>query len=306
MNQISVTVNKDRGRIRTCLKAAEILYCAVIADLREYPSGFSIIILSDDPVTAQIKEPDIVFFQNFRYLFGRHEMLAQLLGPTQVIDHSDDLEVPVGVFFAQSLDALETGIVAVRVPEIKHCKLLPRKDRLVDGISVQIRRFERKIEFIELGDRDPSVLKGLRIIGNSVGSADDINGKASSLTDVRCIFEFYEWIEFYPDMDPECELSVYVIEHREDQEFYNDCKFSEDMPGFVSICDLRYPTDADNPAEWYWGNLYLSPDENAAGFYDFVFVYEGKAIATLLTRFYNETELSDRSGVELEELMHGK
>ena len=76
-------------------------------------------------------------------------MLAQLLGPTQVIDHSDDLEVPVGVFFAQSLDALETGIVAVRVPEIKHCKLLPRKDRLVDGISVQIRRFERKIEFIE-------------------------------------------------------------------------------------------------------------------------------------------------------------
>ena len=163
-----------------------------------------------------------------------------------------------------------------------------------------------KIEFIELGDRDPSVLKGLRIIGNSVGSADDINGKASSLTDVRCIFEFYEWIEFYPDMNPECELSVYVIEHREDQEFYNDCKFSEDMPGFVSICDLRYPTDADNPAEWYWGNLYLSPDENAAGFYDFVFVYEGKAIATLLTRFYNETELSDRSGVELEELMHGK
>ena len=163
-----------------------------------------------------------------------------------------------------------------------------------------------KIEFIELGDRDPSVLKGLRIIGNSVGSADDINGKASSLTDVRCIFEFYEWIEFYPDMNPECELSVYVIEHREDQEFYNDCKFSEDMPGFVSICDLRYPTDADNPAEWYWGTLYLSPDENAAGFYDFVFVYEGKAIATLLTRFYNETELSDRSSVELEELMHGK
>ena len=99
-DKVSVTVNKDRGRICTCLKAAEILYCTVIADLRGDPSGFSRFILSDDPVTAQIQESDIVFFQNFRYLFGCHEMLAQLLGPVQVIDHSYDLEVPVRIFFA--------------------------------------------------------------------------------------------------------------------------------------------------------------------------------------------------------------
>lgn len=38
--------------------------------------------------------------------------------------------------------------------------------------------------------------------------------------------------------------------------------------------------------------------------YDFVFTYEGKAIATLVTRFYNDGELNSKSGEELEALMH--
>ena len=45
-----------------------------------------------------------------------------------------------------------------------------------------------KLNLIELDDRDPSVLRGVRIIGNRVGTQDDINGNVSALVAVRCIF----------------------------------------------------------------------------------------------------------------------
>ncbi len=161
-----------------------------------------------------------------------------------------------------------------------------------------------KLDLIKLDDRDPSILRGVRINGLSVGSAADFNNREPSLTDVRCIFELSEWIEFYPDTDKDYALRVWVLEHRDDQEYYNTCKFSDLMPNFASYCDLHYPEDAENPDEWYWGNFYLHPDECEPGYYDFVFTYEGKAIATLLTRFYKEGEISARSDAELEALMH--
>lgn len=160
------------------------------------------------------------------------------------------------------------------------------------------------INLVHLDDRDSSILRGVRIIGNSIGTEDDINGKESSLSDVRCIFELNEWIEFYPDTDAEYYLRVWILKHRDDQEYYNTCEFSDLMPNFVNYCDLHYPEDEENPDEWYWGSFYLNKEECEVGYYDFVFTYEGKAIATLLTRFYNEEELSGKSGTELESLMH--
>ena len=161
-----------------------------------------------------------------------------------------------------------------------------------------------KLNLIELDDRDPSILRGVQIIGDSIGSADDINGKEKSLDDVRCIFGLNEWVEFYPDIDQEYGLRVWIIEHRDDHEYYETCKFSDLMPGFAGYCDLHYPADEENPDEWYWGNFYLNPEEHGAGYYDLVFTYDGKAIATLVTRFYNEEEISGKSGSELESLMH--
>jgi len=77
------------------------------------------------------------------------------------------------------------------------------------------------------------------------------------------------------------------------------------MPNFASCCDLHYPEDEENPDEWYWGSFCLSSDGCEPGCYDFVFTYEGKAIAVLQTRFYtNEGELKDRSEAELEARMH--
>ena len=75
------------------------------------------------------------------------------------------------------------------------------------------------------------------------------------------------------------------------------------MPNFVSYCDLHYPSDADKPSEYNWGSFYVNEGDNAAGYYDFVFTYEGKAIATLMTRIYNMNELAGKSDAELEALM---
>ena len=161
-----------------------------------------------------------------------------------------------------------------------------------------------KLNLIELDDRDTSVLRGVKTMGNSFGSQEDINGKDPSLTDVRCIFGLNEWVEFYPDTDKEFGIRVWILKHRDDQEYYATCKFSDLMPGFASYCDLHYPEDAEDPMDWYWGSFYLNPDDCEAGYYDFVFTYDGKAIATLVTRFYNDGELNSKSGEELEALMH--
>ena len=130
------------------------------------------------------------------------------------------------------------------------------------------------LNIIDLEDRDPSVLRGVRIAGNSVGKATGINGKEFSLTDVRCIFELDEWIEFYPDTDATYGLRVWILKHR------------------------------DDPDDWYWGNFYLHQEDCETGYYDFVFTYEGKAIAVLTTRFYKVGEISGKSDAELEALMH--
>ncbi len=172
------------------------------------------------------------------------------------------------------------------------------------GDTAEGAKLTGELDIIELDNRDPSILRGIRINGLSVGSAEDINDKEPSLTDVRCIFELNEWIEFYPDTDTEYSMRVWVLKHRDDTEYYENCQFSDLMPGFASYCDLHYPVDEEDPDNWYWGNFYLNSDDFEAGYYDFVFTYEGTAIGVLQTRFYNTGELSGKSGAELEGLMH--
>jgi hypothetical protein len=169
--------------------------------------------------------------------------------------------------------------------------------------SAQPAKLSGQVRLIQLDDRDPSILRGVRITGIHLGTAEGFNGRESSLTDVRCIFQMNEWIEFYPDTDAKYDLQVWVLRHRDDPAYYNTCTFSDLMPGFANYCDLHYPADEENPEEWYWGNFYLHPEECEPGYYDFVFTYEGKAIATLLTRFYNVGELSAKTDAELEALM---
>ena len=174
------------------------------------------------------------------------------------------------------------------------------------GNNAEAAKLTGKLNLIELDDRDPSVLRGVTVKGNCAGGYDGINGKESSLTDVRCIFELNEWVYFYPDTDATYGLRVWILKHRDDQEYYNKAKFSDLDPNFVNYCDLHYPEDAENPDKTEWGSFYLNKEECEPGYYDFVFTYEGKAIATLLTRFYNENELAVKSDAELMEIMNGE
>ena len=164
-------------------------------------------------------------------------------------------------------------------------------------------KLDGKLHLIDLDDRDPSILRGVIITGNQAGTAEGFNGKKSSLTDVRCIFELNEWVEFYPDTDKDYALRVWILKHRDDQEYYTNCPFSDLMPDFANYCDLHYPADEENPDEWSWGSFYLNESYCEPGYYDFVFTYEGKAIATLLTRFYKTGEISEKSDADLEKLM---
>ena len=172
------------------------------------------------------------------------------------------------------------------------------------GNNAEEAKLTGKLNLIDLDDRDPSVLRGVAISGNCAGTADGFNRKQSSLTDVRCVFELNEWVEFYPDTDKDYALRVWILKHRDDPEYYNTCKFSDLMPNFANYCDLHYPVDEEKPDEYPWGSFYLNKEECEPGYYDFVFTYEEKAIATLLTRFYKEGELSAKSDAELEELIN--
>ena len=172
------------------------------------------------------------------------------------------------------------------------------------GNNAEAAKLTGKLNIINLDDRDPSVLRGVTVKGNCAGTAEGFNSKEPSLTDVRCIFELNEWVYFYPDTDKDYALRVWILKHRDDQEYYNKAKFSDLDPNFANYCDLHYPEDAEKPDETEWGSFYLNKEECEPGYYDFVFTYEGKAIATLLTRFYAENELTVKSDAELEALMH--
>ena len=160
-----------------------------------------------------------------------------------------------------------------------------------------------KLNYIHRDDRDPSVLKGVTIYGNRAGSAE-LNSRAPAAEGVRNVFELNEHVGFVPDTDAEDGMEVWVFRHRDNQQSYETAEFSEQMPGFVNSSELSF--DKDEPENSKLGEFYLDPEDWDAGYYDFVFVYDGKAVATLLTRFYNMDELEGKSDDDLEALMRGR
>ena len=157
-----------------------------------------------------------------------------------------------------------------------------------------------KLNPIKLDDRDSSILRGVSLSGNRSGSTD-FNRKPAAVEGIRCIFELNEYVQITPDTDQKEGLQVWVFQHKDDPAFYETAAFSDEKPGFVQFFELR----VEDPESNYWGEFYLNNDELEPGYYDFVFTYQEKAIATLLTRFYKEGELENKSDSELEEIMKG-
>lgn len=157
-----------------------------------------------------------------------------------------------------------------------------------------------KLYFVNLKEGEKPVMAGLTLAGNRCGS-EAFNAKPYATEGVRCVFELDEWVEFYPDTYAETGITVMVFQHKDDQQFYLKNKLDDETSGYCQTCELNKDPDAEEPASW--GSFYLHPEEFKPGYYDLVFIYNNKVFATMLTRFYERKEISEKSDSELEKLM---
>ena len=157
-----------------------------------------------------------------------------------------------------------------------------------------------KLYFVNLKEGEQPVMTGLSLFGNRCGS-EDFNHKPYATEGIRSVFELDEWIEFHPQTKATTGIKVMVFKHNADQGFYLKNALNDETPGYIQELDLNKDPDAEENA--HWGSFYLHPEEVEPGFYDFVFLYNNKVFATMLTKFYKPEELSEKSDSELEKLM---
>ena len=142
------------------------------------------------------------------------------------------------------------------------------------------------------------VINGLTLKGNQVGTAE-FNAKDPDVKGIRCIFQLNEWVEFYPDTNVNEGLYVYVYKHADDANVYTDMGFTEEDTKVLATCTLEKPEEAD----YQWGALYLNPEYADPDVYDIVFVKDGKAVAVMEAKFFDESSIEDKSDDELRAMM---
>ena len=157
-----------------------------------------------------------------------------------------------------------------------------------------------KLNFVNLKEGEQPVMKALTLAGNRCGSVD-FNNKPYAAEGIRSVFELDEWVEFHPQATAATGIKVMVFQHKDDQGFYLKNALNDETPGYVQECELNKDTDAEENS--HWGSFYLHPEEVNPGYYDFVFIYNNKVFATMLTKFYKPDELLDKPDSELEKLM---
>ena len=156
-----------------------------------------------------------------------------------------------------------------------------------------------KLYFVNVKEGEQPVMTALSLYGDRCGTTD-FNNKPSSSDGIRSVFELNEWIEFYPQATVESGIKVMVFMHKADQGFYLQNPLDDETSGYILEYDLNKDPDEEIH---HWGSFYLYPEEVNPGYYDFVFIYNNQVFATMLTRFFKEDEISDKSDSELEKLM---
>ena len=157
-----------------------------------------------------------------------------------------------------------------------------------------------KLYFVNLKEGEQPVMTALSLVGDRCGTKA-FNDKPCASEGIRSVFELNEWIEFHPQANVGLGIKVMVFTHKADQGFYLDNALDYESPGYVLEYDLN--KDPDQEETYHWGSFYLHPEEVDPGYYDFVFIYGNKVFATMLTLFYKEDEISEKSDSELEGLM---
>ena len=156
-----------------------------------------------------------------------------------------------------------------------------------------------KLYFVNLKEGEQPVMTALSLFGNRCGS-ESFNHKPYATEGIRSVFELDEWIEFHPKANASA-IKVMVFTHKADQSFYTKNSLNDKTPGYIQECDLN--KDPEQEEADSWGSFYLHPDEVSPGYYDFVFIYKNKVVATMLTHFFKTEEIYEKSDAELEELM---
>lgn len=159
-----------------------------------------------------------------------------------------------------------------------------------------------KLYFVNLKEGEQPVMTALSLNGDRCGTGD-FNHKPYATEGIRSVFELNEWIEFNPQATAASGIKVMVFKHLADQGFYLKNSLNDETPGYVLACDLNKDPDDET---FHWGSFYLHPEEVEPGYYDFVFIYNNKVFATMLTRFFQEEEIQGKPDSELEKLMSEK
>ena len=157
-----------------------------------------------------------------------------------------------------------------------------------------------KLYFVNLKEGEKPVMQGLSLFGDRCGSSD-FNNKPYAAEGIRSVFELNEWIEFHPQTNATTGIKVMVFKHKTDIGFYQKNALNDETPGYVQECELNKDPDAEET--YHWGSFYLHPDEVDPGYYDFVFIYNGKVFAIMPTRFYKLEGIYEKPDSELEKLM---
>ena len=160
-----------------------------------------------------------------------------------------------------------------------------------------------KLCFVNLKEGEKPVMTALSLFGDRCGTGD-FNNKPCATEGIRSVFELNEWIEFHPQSSATSGIKVMVFKHTADQSFYLKKALDSETPGYIQELDLNKDPEAEE--DYHWGSFYLHPEEVAPGFYDFVFLYNNKVFATMLTRFYPNQQIYEKSDSQLEELMKQK
>ena len=168
-----------------------------------------------------------------------------------------------------------------------------------DATQVQDTMVLGKLYFLNLKEGEQPIMTALSLFGNRCGS-ESFNHKPYATEGIRSVFELDEWIEFHPKANASA-IKVMVFTHKADQSFYTKNSLNDKTPGYIQECELNKDPDAEEDS--HWGSFYLNPEEGEPGYYDFVFIYNNKVFAIMVTRFYKPEELYERPDSYLEKLM---
>lgn len=175
----------------------------------------------------------------------------------------------------------------------------PANNIAADVPQVQDTMVLGKLYFVNLKEGEQPIMTALSLFGNRCGS-ESFNHKPHATEGIRSVFELDEWIEFHPKSNASV-IKVMVFTHKADQSFYTKNSLNDKTPGYIQECELN--KDPEREEADSWGSFYLHPEEVSPGYYDFVFICKNKVVATMLTHFFKQEEIYEKSDSELEELM---